>query len=588
MGIRYSEWTDEGGLYYFDERAASRACAWLEKFLILFEGEWAGKPLVLMDWQRTVIRNVFGWKRTKDGTRRCRTCYVWIPRKNAKSVTAAGVGLLLLYGDAEPAAQIYCLASTEDQARIVFDFCGHLIAGSPELSRHVTPFKTAIWLDSLKARIQPLTGKPAGKHGLNAHGILGDEIHEWPNNDLYTFVRQSQGTRRQPLNFLISTAGQRDTTGYEHYRLCEAILNGEIHAPETFVFIAAADAQRDQDDPLYWTTDEAIADANPGLGSTVKLDFIQSEIANALAQPSAVNDVKRYLLNLWVDQAVLWIPMDKWDLCGFKDNPQPERVLNVLGYVDDKHEFQTKIEEVEFKRDTLPTLYAKSNMRWREFTRLFKGRRCLVGIDLSSTTDLTAVVYIFPPDDNFPYWAVIPRFFLPLGDTKKSIKKRIEVDKFDYLAAESIGALTLTDGPVVDYDIVFNDFRAHAEVFDVAGVAIDRWNATAMATRIMELEGFAEKVALFGQGFASMSGPAKFLERKILQKQFDHGGHPLLRWNMRNTAVKKDAAENLKPVKDESTGRIDGVIGTIMGIGISDEFRNDGPSVYETRGVLSV
>ncbi len=570
MGIRRTIPDDCGGKYYFDAKRAGRAVRFFPKHLRLFEGEWAGQPLHLMPWCETIIRDVFGWRR-QDGTRRYRLVYVWIPRKNAKSTMAAGVGLLCLVADGEAGAQVYTIAATESQARIVFDFAGNMVGQSPQLAPLITPFKDSLWVDNIGAVMRPLTGKARGKHGLNAHCIIGDEIHEWPSDDLYTFVHQSEGTRRQPLDFLISTAGLRDGVGWEHFQFCEAILNGEILAEDVYVFIAAADPKKDADNPLYWASEEAVREANPSLGHTVKLEFLMGEIEKARTNPRKVNDIKRYYLNLWVDQASVWLDMAAWDACGHADSP----------YENEKPSAAELAWSLEPK--TLPTIYINSNKRWKRLIELCRGRRCLVGIDLSSTTDLTATVYVFPPDDKINRWIVIPRFFMPRGEREEDLKAKIKRDKFDYEAAAQVGAIVLTDGPVLDYDIVFNDFKVHAEMFEVAAVGIDRWNATSTATAIAN-EGF--EVAMFGQGFGSMSGPSKFLERKLLQKGLDHGGQPVLRWNARNVAVKTDGAENLKPVKDESTGRIDGIVAAIIAIGISDEYTDEGPSVYEKRGVI--
>lgn len=553
MAIRRTIPDDCGGKYVFNAKKARKAVRFFPRFIRLNEGEWHGKPMHLMDWQATIISDVFGWCR-QDGTRRYRYVYVWIPRKNTKSTTAAGVGLLLLIGDGEHGAQVFSIASKEDQAAIVFDMAATMVAQSPDLSRLVTPFKKAMWIDSLGAVFRYLTGKARGTHGLNVHGLIGDELHEWASDDLYTFLRQSQGTRRQPMNFLISTAGLRDGVGWEHFQLCEAILNGELEAEDTYVFIASADPKKDADDPNYWATEEAVREANPGLGTTVKLDFIMGEIAKAKTNPRLMNDVKRYLLNLWVDQATVWLDMVKWDACGHRDDGQPE-----------------------IDRSQLPTMFRGANMRWQKLREENRGRRCLVGIDLSATTDLSAVVFVFPPDETNDRWVLIPLFFVPRGDREDDLDKRKKRDKFDYRQHAEIGALTLTDGDVIDYDVIFTQFKELAQDFDVVAVGLDRWNATSMATSIAA-EGF--EVSMFGQGFGSMSGPTKFLERKTLQTKIDHGGHPVLRWCARNAAVTQDAAENLKPAKDKATGRIDGIVASIIGIGISDEFANEGPSEH--------
>lgn len=560
--IRETTPNEEGGEYYYDKHAAEAAVAFFPRYLRHFKGEWAGKEFKLDEWQKNIVRNVFGWKRTKDGTRRYRTLYIWIPRKNGKSTMAAGFALILLMGDGEPGPEVYLIARTESQARIVYSFVSQMISQSPELSSRLTPFKTSIWCDELAGKIEPLTGKAAGKHGLNANGIIGDELHEWVDDELYTFVHQSEGTRRQPLDVLISTAGKRDGVGWEHYQLCEAILEGEIHAPDTYVFIAAADAEKDANDPKYWASEEAIEESNPGYRISVNPDFLASEVSKALSNPRRENDVKRYYLNLWVDQEVRWLNMAKWDACGHPDD-EP-----VKAFKD--------------RKGVLPIIYRKANMRWADFPERFVGRRCLTGVDLSSTTDLTAAVHVFPPDEDYPLWSIVPRLYIPRG-TDQELADRIKRDRFDYKAAADVGAITLTEGDVVDYDRVREDVLLDSERYQMEAVGIDRWNSTQIATQ-WEEKGLS--VELFGQGFASMTGPTKFLERIILQKRLDHGGHPVLRWNARNVSVKKDDAENMKPVKDEKAGRIDGIVAGIIAIGIGDDYLSDKRSVYEERGLV--
>lgn len=574
MAIRRTIPDDCGGKYVFNAKKARKAVSFFPRFIRLSEGEWFDKPMVLMDWQEQIVSEIFGWVHADTGHRRYRVVYVWIPRKNTKSTTAAGIALLLLIGDGEHAAQVYSIASNEDQAAIVFDMAATMVAQSEELSRLVTPFKKALWIDSLGAVFRYLTGKGRGKHGKNVHGLIGDEIHEWASDDLYTFLRQSQGTRREPMNFLISTAGQRDGVGWEHFQLCEAILNGEVHEENTYVFIAAADAAKDAQDPNYWTTEEAVRESNPGLGTTVKLDFIMGEINSAKTNLRKINDVKRYLLNLWVDQATVWLDMNRWDDCGFNRD-----------VFDDQGKLLCPAEpQPELDRSTLPVMFRGSNLRWKAIREANRGRRCLVGIDLSSTTDLSSVVFVFPPDDTNDRWVLLPLFFVPRGEREDDLDKRKKRDKFDYRQHAEVGALILTDGDVIDYDVIFSTFKEYAQDFEVGAVGLDRWNATSMATSIAN-EGF--EVSMFGQGFGSMSGPTKYLERKTLQRKIDHGGHPVLRWNARNVAVTQDAAENVKPAKDKATGRIDGIVAAIIGIGISDEFADEGPSAYRDKTTLA-
>jgi phage terminase large subunit-like protein len=170
-------WTEAE--FWFDEAAAEKAVAFFADYLCFTKGEWSGRPSQLEAWQADdIIRPLFGWKRLDDNTRRYRRCFVWVPRKNGKTELAAGIALLALVGDAEDGGEVYAMASHKDQARIVFDQASSMVAKSNALAEHMVPFKTSIYCPSLNASFKPLTGKAEGKHGLNAFGLIGDEVHE--------------------------------------------------------------------------------------------------------------------------------------------------------------------------------------------------------------------------------------------------------------------------------------------------------------------------------------------------------------------------------------------------------------------------
>jgi phage terminase large subunit-like protein len=498
--------------YWFDEAAASAAVSFFTRYLRLTEGEWAGSPFRLEKWQESIIRDLFGHKRA-DGTRRYRRCYVWVPRKNGKTELAAGVALLMLLGDAESGGQVFSIAKDKEQARLVFGKATSMVQWSPELSREIDTFKTSLWCTKLNAAFRPLTGNASGKHGLSMSGLVGDEIHEWPNGDLYNFVHQSSAARRQPLEFLISTAGDKSGYGWEIWQTCQAILNGEIDDPETLVVIFAADPDAD------WTSPDVWAQANPNLGISVKRDYLAAECQKALQSPRLENNFKRYHLNMWTEQATRWLPIRTWD-------------------------------------------ESSGNVHWSKLEASLVGRRAYAGLDLSTTTDLTALVWVFPPEETEGEWTVLPRFFVP----QENIEMRVKTDRVPYDKWQREGALIATPGNVVDYDFVKTQIFQDAEKFRCDGIAIDRFNATQITIQLAN-EGLP--AILFGQGFVSMSAPSKELERMVLAKRVKHGGHPVLRWCVRNVAVVKDAVGNLKPSKAVSRERIDGVVAMIMGIGLS-------------------
>jgi phage terminase large subunit-like protein len=538
--------------YWFDEAAASNAVDFFPRYLRLTGGEWFNRPFVLSPWQEhDIIRPLFGWKRP-DGTRRYRRCYVWVPRKNGKSELAAGVAFLELLGDAEQGGQVFSIATSKDQASIVFDKATDMLKLSPDLQEHLVGFKSSLFCAELGAAFRPLAGIPKGKHGLSMSGLIGDEVHEWTTDRLYQFVHQSSAARRQPLEFMISTAGEQSGYGWECFKMCEAILAGEHEDPETMVVIYRADAEKDKRDPDYWKSEEARRVANPNYRVSVKSDYLEAECKKAQRLPRLENDYKRYHLGLWVEQATRWLPMDAWGDCGQAPEFRPE----LRAAADEERPVAADVARLIVNGD--------ANERWKHLAAAMKGRQAFAGIDLSSVADLTALVWIFAPEKEGELWTVIPRFFVP----EVAMKIRSARDKVPYDHWAKIGALIPTKGNAVDYAYLKRQLFEDAEQFQAKSIAVDRWNATQITIEIRD-EGLDAK--LFGQGFASMSAPAKAWENLILRRDLDHGGHPVLTWCARNAAVQSDAAGNIKPSKEKSTERIDGIVGGVMALGAQME-----------------
>lgn len=528
------------GKYWYDETAAEAAVSFFPDYLRLTDAEWAGKPFHLAEFQaEEIIRPAFGWKRL-DGTRRYRRVVVWIPRKNGKTELAAGVSLLALIGDGEMGGQVYSIATDKNQASIVFGKATVMVNMSEPLKQHLTAFVPSIYCAELNAAFKPLSGKPKGKHGLSPSGIIGDEVHEWDSDELYTFVHQGTGARRQPIEFLISTAGKKSGYGYELWEQCQKILAGESEDEETLVVVYAADPEDD------WTDEATWRKANPNIGVSPKLEYLRAECTKAKELPRLENDFKRFHLNIWTEQATRWLPVATWDQCGLAD-PWAEEVVR---------DGQRRI----------------INDRWRDFEAQLIGRRCFGGLDLASTTDLTAWLLVFPPPEEGGRWIWLPRVFVPAD----RIAERVRRDKVPYDLWQKSGALIATPGNVTDYAAVKAQVYRDAENFDLGTAAIDRWNSTQLQ---IEMEAEGVNVLTFGQGYASMSGPSKELERQVLGRIIDHGGHPILRWCAANVAVETDPAENIKPTKKHSTERIDPIVAGIMGLGVAMADNNEGGGV---------
>lgn len=489
--------------FYFDDAAADRACRFFETCLTHTKGEWAGQPFKLSQWQADkIIRPLFGWKRA-DGTRRYRTAYIQIPRKAGKSTLSAGIALYLLMADGEPGAEIYSAAADREQANIVFEMAKGMADASPALRKRVETYRRAMIVPSTASSYKVLSADASTKHGFSAHGIIFDELHAQPNRELWDVLTTSTGARRQPLCVAITTAGyDKHSICYELYDYACKVRDGIIDDPAFLPVIYEAKPDDDWQSPATWEK------AHPGLNISVKLDYFEQEAAKAAQMPSYENTFKRLLLNIWTEQDVRWIGMDAWDKC---QNEMPGLV----------------------------------------------GRTCYAALDLSTTTDITALVLAFPIDGTIH---LLPFFWVP----DENIRKRVDRDRVPYDVWARKGLILTTPGRVIDYDRIRDKINLLAELYRIKEIAVDRWNATQLAT---QLEGDGFEMIGFGQGFASMSAPTKELERRILDGTLNHGNHPVLRWMASNVTVEHDAAGNVKPSKKKSTERIDGMVATIMALG---------------------
>lgn len=521
---------------WFDAEAAVRAIAWFPQNLRLTKAEWSGRPFWLEPWQAEPVARFFGWKRA-DGTRCYRRLAIWVARKNGKTELLAGCSLYALIVDREAGGEGYSIAHNKDQAAIVFQKMVDMVALMPRALRdQFETFKESIVLTPLSASFKPLSGRAAGKHGLSMSVLAGDEIHEWPNDELYTFVHQSTAARRQPIEILASTAGKRGTFGAEFFDHCELVAADPSVDPELLVVIHAAGADDDWQKPATWQK------ANPNLGVSVKTAYLEAEAKKARLLPRLENDFRRYHLNQWVSQSVRWLPIDQWRACtGDPNDPD----------------------------------------RWRRLADRLRGRRVFGGLDLAQTSDFNAHCWVLPGEDRTDPWLWVPRFWIP----EASLDRYADRDADRLRQWAKAGALTITPGNVADYGRIESDILADTAnlSLDVAMIAIDRFLAVDLATRLAE----RLPVEMFGQGFVSMSPPMKTIEHAVLSAGIDHGGQPVLDWMAGNIEVKTDDAGNLKPTRANRDLKIDGMVAGIMATGVAlSAGAPPPPSVYRERGAL--
>jgi phage terminase large subunit-like protein len=458
------------------------------------------------------------------------------------------MSILLLVGDEEAGGEIYAMAVNEAQAKIVFNKATQMVLGSRTLGNDIEAFKTSIYCGALNAVFKPLTSKPTGKQGFNPSGAVADELHEWASGDLFDAIREGEGSRDQPANILITTAGIfGQGYGWEMHEKALRIIRGEEVDPTFLAVVYAAGEDDDWTDPEVWRR------ANPNYGISVNPQFLESEFREAKENPRKENRFRRFFLNQWTEQATRWLPMENW--------------------------------------------HAGAGGRgvetWQGFEEALRGKVCYGGVDLAATRDFNALVWVFgdPGDlvegdddggvagDGEPIF-LLPRFWLPKDRVESKAKeKRIPLDEW-----VRRGAVNVTPGNVADYRAIKRQIEADAERFIVKGIAIDRWNATQMS---VELQDEGLPVVLFGQGMASMSPASKAFERAVFANRVNAGGHPVLAWMAGNVSIAEDAAANIKPDREASPGNIDGIVSSIMGTGLASAGRDEGMGYVEGRVLVA-
>lgn len=517
----------------FDEDAAQHVIDFFG-FLKHSKGEWAGQVVELEPWQQFYLWVLFGWKRA-DGTRRFRTAFQEVARKNGKTTIAAGVGLYLFDADDEPGAEVYTAATKRDQARIAHSEATRMVKASPSLRRRIRTFKDNLNILDSASKFEPLGQDADSLDGLNVHGAILDEVHAHKNREMFDVLDTATGSRRQPLLFCITTAGfDRRSLCWELHEYTEKILNGVLEDDSFFGIIYTLDEEvKDEQGNVIqaadsWEDESVWAKANPNLGVSKKLDDMQRKAIRAKEMPTALNSFLRKELNVWTQSETKWLPVEAWKNCA--------------------------------------TMVDADGLR---------GRICFGGLDLSSTTDISALVLVFPPESEDEPYKTLCRFWIP----QDAMRERSRRDRVPYDVWVRQGFMTATPGNVIDYDFIVAEVDDLAQRYDISEVAFDRWGATKI---YQQLEEKRMTMIQFGQGFVSMSPPMKELEKLIRSGKLAHGGNPVLTWMADNVVARVDPAENIKPDKAKSKERIDGVVALIMGL---DRAIRHAPSVYETQGI---
>ncbi len=516
--------------YFYDEEAADQAVQFFN-LLRHSKGEWAGQHFELAPWQEhDVIRPLFGWKRIEDGMRRFRVAYEEMARKNGKTTKAAGIGNKLFLNDYEPGAEVYTAATKRDQARIAHEESKAQIKGllrdDPRLARSIVISRNNIAIPGGRCKYEPLGADADTMDGLNVHGAIVDELHRHKTAEVWNVLETATAARRQPLLYGITTAGfDRTSICWQLHDYAVKVLDGTIEDDTFFAYICTLDEGDDWTDPSTWIK------ANPNLHRTVKMDDLMRKFKKARESNTFENEFKRLHLNIWTEQHTRWLKMDRWDACE--------------GDVD--------ADELE-------------------------GMKCYGGLDLAPKRDLSAFVLVFQCDDKFK---VVPYFWMPADDVRQREKR----DRVPYTTWIRDGLITATEGNITDYNAIRSQICDNiGKRFEIVQIAFDPYGATEMVTNLAD-DGF--EVVEFRQTIQRFNEPTQKLEALITAGAIEHGGHPVLRAHAESATVKTDVNENIRPVKDRSTGRIDGIVALIMALSrvmLHTEFR----SVYEDRGLMCI
>jgi phage terminase large subunit-like protein len=496
----------------FDRDAAQHVIDFFPMFLKHEGGKIDGQPFVLEPFQQAKLWILYGWYWKDTGFRRFRYAYNEEGRGNGKSMLASGLELYELLAFGEVGAHCYSVSTDKETARIVFDTAELMLNRSPYLREQVQCVQDRIFILETGAKLEPVASGADLLLGLRPQFICFDELHVSPKPDLWNIFESAMVKRDNPLLYACTNSGyNRTSVCWNKREYSVKVLTGVFVDDTWFAWICGLDEGDDWEDERNWPK------ANPGLGVTIKIKDLRAAAAKAKNDPTYLNNFLRFHMSVWTSAHSVYFPLDKWDECC-------------------------------------------GTILLSEYEGYLKGRYCFGAIDASTTTDISALVLLFPPQDGDPRWYVLPRFFLPLN----RIEDRVKRDRVPYDYWEREGYFILTPGSIIDYSYIRKEVTRVSELFQVREICYDRFNVTEL---VINLESDGHVMVKWGQGMVDMNAPTKRLLELVLEGSLAHGKHPILRWMANNTMVHTDAAGSVKPDKSTSREKIDGIVATIMALG---------------------
>lgn len=517
----------------FDIAMAQHYILFFEQLLSI-EVENQVRPFVLHPFQRFIVGSLFGWM-NGDGTRRFRTAYIEMGKGSGKSPLAAGIGLAGLLMDGQVSPEIYSAAVTREQAQILWKDALAMVERSEELKQIIETRVGSLYFGDNRGVFRPVSSEHRGLDGKRVHMALIDEIHEHPTDLVVNKMRAGTKARRNALIFEITNSGSDlESVCWHHHEYSLKVLEGVMSDSSWFAYVCSLDDGDDWHDESTWLK------VNPGLGSILPVQYLREQVREAEGMPSKQNIVKRLNFCIWTQQHELWIPIEDWEAC--KDPIDQDSLLHQPCWVgvDLSDKIDLSVMVLVFKKPVREKLEIEIN---DHSVKDEEGKPIQKHMNIDFSVDL------------------VPYFFIP----EETMYAREKEDMVPYSLWAEQGFLFPTPGAIIDYDFMFEKFvNEIAPLYSVQQIGYDPRGATQFARQLGE-SGF--EMVEIGQGFNHMSEPSKIFEALIKAKRVRHGGHPVLRWNVTNVAVKFGKFNDILPYKPHRKKRIDGVTGAVIGIG---------------------
>ena len=492
--------------YIFDYQKARRPIEFLEKFCHHSKGKWAGKPVKLELWQKAMIEAVYGFVNKETGLRKYRKLVLFVAKKNGKSFMASGLGLYGLTSDGEGGAEVYSVATTRDQAKIVWQEAKNMVGKSPALKKRCRRTISGIFYDKENAWFSPLASKTDSLDGKNPYYVIEDEVWAWDDLGMITIMEDGVSAREQPLILEASTMGTvREKVFDSEYSYCERVIKGYLGEPDGIKDETILPIIYELDDKKEWQNEESWYKANPNLGVSKGIDYLRNKVQKALNDPTQLTNLLCKDFNIRQNDVTRWL----------------------------------RFEELNNEKKQTS----------------FRDCYCVGGCDLSSTTDLTCATLMGLVDGELN---VKQMYFLP----STNLEAKINEDKIPYDKWIEQGWLRISDGTKVNYTDVTNWFLEQVREFDLRPlwVGYDSWNAQYWKDE-MKNNGF--DMVEVRQGAKTMSAPMKQLRGDLIDKKVNYDNNPILKWCLSNLSIKQDENENIRPVKEKVRQRIDGAVSLI-------------------------